>query len=142
MDILQMDGLLGRVEKEVDTKYSNAVGVPQYLPSSHCPEIYELYNDEKYKTVIRHINQANIAPEVKEFLKIGATRHIVFNYAKIADFYARQPEEIQKLMEESALVIIDLDDAIANSYVKMSSKIRDIIAESGVFAKDGKNDNK
>ena len=51
---------------------------------------------------------------------------MVFNYGKIADYYAHQPREMQKLMEKSALVIIDLNDAIANGYVTMQNRIMDI----------------
>ena len=59
----------------------------------------------------------------------GATRHIVFNYAKIADYYAHTTPEIQRLMEQSALVIIDMDDAIANGYVKLSQRMKELIDE-------------
>ena len=34
-------------------------------------------------------------------------------------------------MEDSALVIIDIDDAIANGYVKLSKRVADIIGMSG-----------
>ena len=38
-------------------------------------------------------------------------------------------EEMQILMEKSALVIIDMDDAIANGYVKLTKVVEDLIAE-------------
>ena len=41
---------------------------------------------------------------------------------------------MQRLMEQSALVIIDIDDAIANGYVRLSTTIDKLIEES----KDGK----
>lgn len=50
--------------------------------------------------------------DVKAFLIDAASRHMVFNYKRIADFYAGQPKEIQELMESLALVIIDFDRAI------------------------------
>ena len=62
---------------------------------------------------------------------MAATRHLVFNYARIADYYAHASKDVQKLMEQSALVIIDLDDAIANGYVKLSENIKKIMMESG-----------
>jgi hypothetical protein len=38
---------------------------------------------------------------------------------------------MQELMEKSALVIIDFNDAIANGYVKMSKNIEKIMQETG-----------
>ena len=43
---------------------------------------------------------------------------------------------IQKLMEESALVIIDINDAIANGYVKLSKNIEKIMRETGRYANE------
>ena len=77
-----------------------------------------------------------MSEEEKEFLIKAATRHIVFNYAKVADYYAHATPEMQRLMEQSALVIIDFDDAIANGYVTLSEKMRSMIQEQK--KKDGK----
>ena len=117
--------------KPEDAKYSKKIGRPQYLPSNIKPEIVELYNTSKYSKLIANINKADIPEEDKKFLKLAASRHIVFNYAKIADYYAHAPKDIQELMEQSALVIIDFDDAIANGYVKLSKQIDKILEESG-----------
>lgn len=115
----------------VDTKYSLNVSVPQYLPSASCPNLLELYDNRKYKKLLRNIKESNIPEDIKDFLSIAATRHIVFNYSKIADYYAHATKEVQQLMEESALVIIDINDAIANGYVKLSGKMADIIDRTG-----------
>lgn len=112
-----------------DNKYSRTIKIPQYEPSNVKPHIYELYNMDKYVELLRNINVANIPDEVKEFLRLGATRHIVFDYAKIADYYANASSDIQRLMEQSALVIIDIDDAIANGYVKLSQRMQELIDE-------------
>lgn len=116
---------------EIDKKYSLKVAPPQYVPSADKPNMYELYDKSKYVKLLSHISKADIPEDVREFLKLGATRHIVFNYAKIADFYAHTTSEIQELMEESALVIIDIDDAIMNGYVKLNNNIKKIMEESG-----------
>lgn len=108
-------------------KYSHKCGTPQYLPANKLPNIEELYSSTKYSQLIRDINQSDIPDDVKAFLSIAATRHIVFNYAKIADYYANTTPEVQRLMEQSALVIIDMNDAIANGYVKLSKGLADIV---------------
>ena len=111
----------------VDKKYSTKVDIPQYLPSSIKPNLWELYDKTKYTKLVRNIALSNVPEEVKDFLMFAATRHIVFNYAKIADYYAHAEPEIQRLMEQSALVIIDVDDAIANGYVKLSENIKKLL---------------
>lgn len=127
---------LFNIQEEVDDKYTTKVNIPQYLPTNDKPSISELFNDIKYKQLLSNIAKANIPEEEKEFLKLAATRHIVFNYARIADYYAHSNKEVQKLMEESALVIIDINDAIANGYVKLSKNIEKIMRETGRYANE------
>lgn len=112
-----------------DNKYSRTIKVPQYEPSHVKPNLWELIDKTKYNELARNIAKADIPDDVKEFLMYGATRHIVFNYGKIADYYAHTTPEIQRLMEQSALVIIDIDDAIANGYVVLSEKMKVLIDE-------------
>lgn len=122
--------------KQFDDVYTKKTLIPQYTPSISKPHISELYNTEKYSKLVRGIKTANISEEEKKFLLLAASRHIVFNYAKIADYYAHADKETQELMEQSALVILDIDDAIANGYVKLSKDIRKILEESGEIAGD------
>ena len=46
------------------------------------------------------------------------------NYQLIADYYSHSSKEMQKLMEDSALVIIDFEKAIELGYVQLSKEIR------------------
>jgi hypothetical protein len=112
-----------------DTKYSRAIKIPQYNPSKDTPNISSLINLDKYSKLVAAINKSDVSEEEKKFLKFAATRHIVFNYALIADYYAHTTSEMQELMEQSALVILDIDDAIANGYVKLSAKMKQLIEE-------------
>lgn len=118
--------------KEEDKKYSKKISPPQYLPINIKPNLSELYNHKKYSKLLAEINKSSVSDEEKYFLTLAATRHIVFNYSKIADYYAHSNYEMQELMEKSALVIIDIDDAIANGYVKLSKDVDRILEESGV----------
>ncbi len=113
-----------------DKKYSAKVDIPQYLPSKVCPKIWELYDKTKYNELVRSIAVSDISDDVKEFLMFAATRHIVFNYAKIADYYAHADADVQRLIEQSALVIIDVDDAIANGYMRLSKNIKKLLEDS------------
>ena len=53
----------------------------------------------------------------------------MFNYSNIADFYSHSDSETKELMEQSALVIIDFDDAIQNGYVELSNDLRKLFDE-------------
>lgn len=112
-----------------DTKYSRAIRVPQYEPSNEKPAFEKMYDLRKYGKLVARINKSNVSEEEKKFLKYAATRHIVFTYSKIADYYTHASKEMQELMEESALVILDVDDAIANGYITLSDKMRQLIDE-------------
>lgn len=123
-------------DKIMDNKYTKKVNIPQYLPKNVKPNIMELCNDTKTVKLINEIKNSNVTDEEKEFLIKAARRHQVFNYSKIADYYAHSNKEMQKLMEKSALVIIDINDAIANGYVKLSKNIEKIMNESGKIANE------
>lgn len=112
--------------------YTKKINIPQYEPSPIKPSLDALANYQKYAKLIKEIDESNVTPEEKQFLRFAATRHIVFNYAQIADYYAHSSKEMQELMEHSALVILDIDDAIANGYVQLSKSIERIMKSSGV----------
>lgn len=113
--------------EELVNPYSQKVNIPQYEITGECPDISELVDDIKTKELIREIQESNVSDKEKEFLINGAMRHLVFNYKLIAEYYAHANEEMQKLMEKSALVIIDLDDAIANGYAQMIEKLKEMV---------------
>ena len=118
-------------------KYSRNVNIPQYEPREEVPDLFSLTKCQKYNQLISHIEQSNVSAEEKLFLKLAASRHIIFNYELIADYYAHAGKEMQELMEESGLVIIDIDDAIANGYMKLSKRLKEI-REDGNLAKRAK----
>lgn len=95
-----------------EDKYTRKIVTPIYEPKGEWPSIGELFNTSKRDELVRRIREKDIPEEIAAFLEVAATRHIVFNYEKIAEYYAHADEEIQELFENSALVIIDFDDAI------------------------------
>lgn len=112
-----------------DKKYSRAIKIPQYNPREEVPKLESMLDLEKYSKLIYAINKSDVSEEEKKFLRFAASRHIVFNYALIADYYAHASAEMQDLMEQSALVILDINDAIANGYVKLSEKMKQLVEE-------------
>lgn len=115
------------VENVEDTKYTEKTDIPQYEPTGEKWEVTDLYDDEKCRWLQEEIGGVdNIPSDIQKFLQIAAYRHVVFNYKRIADFYANTSADIQRLMERSALVIIDYDDAIKNGYVDLFSAVEEL----------------
>ena len=56
-------------------------------------------------------------------------RHTVLTFSKIADFYAHSSADVQRLMENNALVIIDFDRAIELGYVQLTERIAALVKE-------------
>lgn len=109
-----------------DDRYTNVVDIPQYEPSGDEVTLGDLCDTGYYDILLEEIDRADVTKAEKEFLKLAAARHLVFSYKKIADYYAGASEEMQKLMERSALVIIDIDDAIKYGYARLSGYLDEI----------------
>jgi len=105
-------------------KYSSKIEAPVYIPRGIKPYIGELCDKSKTERLIREINESDLPLDEKKFLIDAAGRHSVFNYEKIADYYANATPEMQQLMERSALVIIDFEKAIEYGFVKLCKDIR------------------
>jgi hypothetical protein len=114
------------VSEKLESIYSQSIDVPTYEPSGEKPLLEDLYNEEKAIDLITSIQQSNINEKEKTFLMKAASRHIVFNYEKIANFYAHSSKECQELMECNALVIIDFNKAIENGFVKLTEEINEM----------------
>ena len=106
-----------------DKKYTTKLATPIYEIKGECPDISEILSLDKFNNLVNSINSSGLSDGQKAFLIFAANRHIVFNYEKIAEFYAHQDFEMKQLMEDSALVIIDYNKAIESGYVKMSSAL-------------------
>ena len=107
-----------------DIKYTSKIETPIYEPKNKKPHLLELLDKSKTHRLIKEIDASNLSLEEKSFLIDAARRHNVFNYEKIADYYAHSSKEMQGLMEKSALVIIDFEKAIQLSYVKLCNDIK------------------
>lgn len=111
-------------EDEQEKKYSSKIEAPIYEPKNAKPHLLELCDKSKTQRLLKEIDASNLPYDEKMFLIDAARRHNVFNYEKIADYYAHASKEMQELMERSALVIIDFEKAIQLGYVKLCDDIR------------------
>lgn len=103
----------------VEERYTSKIESPIYEPKGAKPGIKAMIDDSEYKKLVTEIDKMNIDEPEKEFLKKTAARHIVFNYAAIAEYYAHSDKDVQLMMERLALVIIDFKKAIEYGFVKL-----------------------
>jgi len=116
-------------DNDEDSEYTNKIEAPVYEITGEKPELSELVNNEKVNELAKKIEGATIPDEIREFLLYASQRHRVFDYGKIAEFYAHSEKDTQELMEDSALVIIDFDKALENGYVRMSEEVARLYGE-------------
>lgn len=125
-DQSELNDLFQEEKDEEENIYTQNINSPTYEPSDVKPETTDLYNDEKAMDLIVSIKDSKLSEEEKQFLMTAASRHIVFDYSKIANFYAHSSKECQELMENSALIIVDFDKAIENGFVRLTNEINNM----------------
>lgn len=128
-----LEPIIDTTTEEGENPYTTKINIPQYEIKGDNPDISELFDYTKTRALLKEIEEADITEEQKNFLSKAATRHIAFNYSKVAEYYAHQDKTMQELMEKSALVIIDFDDAIMNGYAEISKDIEDMKEEGLSF---------
>ncbi len=120
---------LSEEELENDKKkYTRKISIPVYEPKNEKPQLNELFITTKRDELCVEIDddpdlQGDGNRELREFLKSAAERHIVFNFSKIADYYAHLPFKYKTFFEKSGLVIVDYDNAIRNSFVSYEKEV-------------------
>lgn len=108
-------------------RYTNVIPKIQYVPKEQTsPSEFSLYNTDKYDSLVKDIKGKNLPKDIEKFLLLSATRHIVFNYARIAEYYCHANKEVQELMEKSGLVIIDFNDAMENGYIELTKHLEEL----------------
>lgn len=129
-----LDGLFDNNELlavlDNDDTYTSIVQSPIYKITSDKPSLHELVDRKKHEELITEINKSKINQDEKQFLQFAAQRHIVFNYAKIAEYYAHSEISMQNLMENSALVIIDFNKAIEKGFVKLQDMLEQLATDN------------
>lgn len=116
-------------DKEENEMKSKLIKAPTYEPRDEKPEEEALLDEIKFDDLIAKIKLSGASKGEKEFLMKAAARHRVFNYEAIADYYAHSSKEVQELMEDSALVVIDMEKAIENGFVVLTNKIKELYNE-------------
>jgi hypothetical protein len=111
------------VEPEPENPYVQVVDTPIYEPTGDQPDVDKLADRSTADGLIGEIRKAGLPVEIEKFLLDAAERHVAFNYQRIANYYAHAPTDVQELMEQSALVIIDYDQAIENGFIHLKEDL-------------------
>jgi len=142
-DLAELGGELldgeGLSEAEEEGSYTREIKAPIYEPKGPPPPVSALCDRSKVSELLGRIDGAGLPHEVSEFLRFAAERHARFDFRSIANFYAHAPAETKRLMEDSALVIIDFDRAIENGFIKLSHRLGELVdmeKHSGVEDED------
>ena len=114
---------LQALEEPTENPYTKEIRIPIYQPTGAQPRITELRDRQTADALIDEIRKADLPDDIEKFLLDAAERHVAFNYERIANYYAHASTEIQELMERSALVVIDYDQAIANGFINLIEDI-------------------
>jgi hypothetical protein len=120
----------GEGSEDLENPYTHKIEPPVYEPRGECPSFDQLIERTRYRSLVQQIRSADLDDEVEDFLLMAATRHLRFDYEQVAEFYCHATPEVQRLMEESALVIIDFDRAVELGYVTAAQKLRDLASEA------------
>lgn len=133
-DDVELMELLGDGEEEDDKEeeniYTDKIETPIYEPDGSNPGLQELIDTKKRQELIEEIEALDMPMDVRAFLSASAYRHDQFNFSKIANYYAQcQNPDIKRLMENSALVIIDYERAIELGFVSMTKELAEMYAK-------------
>ena len=115
---------------DYDSTYTRNIETPEYKPTGPKPDLVMLYDDSKTQVLIEEIDSCDlVTDEEKQFLRIAAQRHTVLHFERIANYYAHADPGMQRLMENSALVILDFKKAISQGFVRLSHKIAGMVLD-------------
>lgn len=121
-------------DEESGVNYSRKIESPIYEIKGDEPPVDTLLDETKTDILKSEIIEADIPEEIADFLLKAADRHTVFDFGQIAEYYAHASAEVQALMEKSALIIIDFDQAIEEGFVKLTGEM------AAQYAKDHKDE--
>lgn len=116
-----------------ESKYNEMHTGIIYQPKGEKPALSECVRRDKTIELVNEIRAAeNVTDEEKQFLIDAAQRHLQFSYSNVAEYYCHATPEMQRLMERSALVIIDFEQAIEDGYIRLRKKLLELREKDGV----------
>ena len=104
-------------------KYTQKIITPLYEPTGSMPSIADLFDTTVTDMLLDEIAAAGLPKDVRDFLRSAAQRHTVLRFDRIANYYAHAEPDVQRLMEASALVIVDTKQAVERGFLKLHKNV-------------------
>lgn len=102
-----------------DVAYTSRIVTPIYEPRGPEPDVATLYDTTVTDALLAEIKGTVLPADVRALLTAAAQRHTVLHFDRIADYYAHAEPKVQRLMEASALVIVDAKQAIERGFLAL-----------------------
>lgn len=124
-DVEQLEdwGLDMPKQKDLNEEDLFDINLPFYTPSEIEPNVNELADLSKTKTLIEKINSLEITEDLKEILKSRASFFTDFNFQKIADYYDKQNQEVKELFKDLGMVILAPKEALERGFIELSENV-------------------
>jgi ParB/RepB/Spo0J family partition protein len=119
----ELNEIMENLEPEL---YTTKIESPVYEITGDCPNEDDIYDQSKTDKLLSDIKNTEMDEGTREFLTAAASRHTVFRYDQIAEYYAHATPQVQRLMEDSALIIVDFEKAIEMGFVKLTDELVDL----------------
>jgi hypothetical protein len=117
------EGSDGSDDESDANPYTDKVEVPPYAKIGDKPALSQCYDETYCVKLLKAIDASEFPESEKHFLRAAAYRHVVFNFQEIANYYAHSDADVQQMMEDSALVIVDLNAAIKNGWTRLGQAL-------------------
>jgi len=102
--------------------YSHKIKLPIFEPSNRNVTLDECVNVDQFVKYMEEIDRYKSENKINEqqykFLKLAASRFIVFNFENIAEYFCHANADMQRIMQNLALVLLDYDDALKTSIIE------------------------
>lgn len=112
-------------EEDEEGRYVRKVESPIYEPTGPAPKVVDLLDRTVTDRLRSEIETSELPDDVRRFLLAAAERHTVFRFDRIANFYAHAEADVQRLIEASALVIVDFERAIEDGFVRLNADVEE-----------------
>lgn len=109
--------------------YIQEIRSPIYEPTGPQPPVTALLDTTRTDALLAEIEASSVPADVKGFLRAAAHRHTVISFDKVANYYAHATAEEQRLIEASALVLLDAKQAIERGFMTLNEKILEAFDE-------------
>lgn len=92
-DVGRQSLLFGAESSEDEIVYTKKIQSPVYEIKGEKPHLLALFDPTKTAKLIEKIMASSVSAEEKIFLVAAASRHTVFHYENIAEYYAHAERE-------------------------------------------------